>query len=309
MTHLPCIDGFDLIAAPRARRLARARRRHLTGWLGVAVCSGALMFVLDGLGAWRERAGAEDQGRYRAQLVARVRALAPVWQDARRLTGLMDQAAAGKKALAGFGDRRWALHALLDALARAATPGLALQRLHYHAAGQPRWPASPWPSVADAARRSRYLTLAAPRVGLNAEASPETDAGGIDAASVPPERRDAAAAFALASTSGAEGVADTFSEAAPLHVIPRTASLALTVQGIADADDAMQEWIVRLQRDPRVSAVTVDAFVHESERPTPQVWGSRSPARAVKPMRSGLTRFRVSVFGRSSTDSSTGVAR
>jgi len=74
------------------------------------------------------------------------------------------------------------------------------------------------------------------------------------------------------------------------------------VQGIADDEAVVQGWIARLQRDPRVGAVAVDAFVQEPGRPTPLVWGKQNPARLVKPSRSGLTRFRVSVFGRASTD-------
>lgn len=352
MTGLPFIDGFDLIALPRARRLTRSRQRLLLGWLGAGVCSGLLMLALDGVGTWRERAAARDHDRYRSHLQARVRALAPAWQDARHLTFSIDQATARKETLRGFSDRRWALHTLLDALARAATPGLALQQLRYHAEAQPRWPATPSRPAIETASRSRHRSLAAPLGALPAEALPKRDVDRIDAASGTPVPRDTPSAFDAALASGPQGVADaitlmapadalephaaegtfamegrwradadavqkadapfvfadTLTEDALRQVMPHTAPLALTVEGMADDEAAVQGWIVRLQRDPRVMAVTVDAFTHESGRPTPLVWGSHTSARAGMPVRSGLTRFRVSVFGRSSTAAATAVS-
>ncbi|WP_024901962.1 hypothetical protein [Robbsia andropogonis] len=257
----PGLAGFDLLALPRARRLAAARRRHLIEWLAAALSALLLLLALEAIGAWRVRIAAQDQRDHRVRLLARVRAVAPVWRDAMGLTAMLEREAARQHVLAGFDGPRWALHDLLDALSRAGTPALALQRLHFHMAGQPRWPA-------DVTRDGAAAMHEAPR----------------QADEAPVRLTD------VATTE--EGLAsDT---AGWMHVIddtvPGTAAFALGAQGIADDDAALRAWMARLQRDPRVGAVTIDAW---------RLGASRLSAPAARA--SALVRFRVNVFARGAT--------
>lgn len=342
---MPYVDGFDLIALPRARRLARARQRQLWGWLGALLCAAMMLFVLDAIGTWRQRVGTEDQGRHRALLRDRARSLAPAWREAAHLVSLLDHAAARTTVLDGFDDRRWALQGLLDASARAATPALALQRMHYHAAGKPYWTGVPvafdrgetgrslrfpmdnYRSAPDPDRLSDHASPRGP--------APQSGAGDApnDAKERPSDDPDTPLPI-VEARAGAEGAsadgtvvmrhatdddappyfsADAFdlrrdrsADAALLRVLPHTTPLALTVEGIADDAASVRKWITGLERDARIAAVIVDAFVRETARPTPSVWGGRSAGQPSEATPSSPIRFRVSLFGRVSTRPSAG---